>query len=201
MRQDLIDVEFKRDEAIEHFDLDVNKKTLVILGGSLGARRINQLIEKELPFFLSKNIQVIWQCGKIYLDDYSKYTSNSDSKKAIQVHSYIDRMDLVYAAADLIISRAGASSVSELCLVAKPTIFIPSPNVAENHQAKNAQAVVDNKAGFMIYESQLEKDFESLFNSILTDESIKNEVATNMKKMAKPLATETIVEQIIKLIK
>jgi UDP-N-acetylglucosamine--N-acetylmuramyl-(pentapeptide) pyrophosphoryl-undecaprenol N-acetylglucosamine transferase len=152
VRQDLIDVEFKLDEAIEHFNLDTNKKTLVILGGSLGARRINQLIEKELPFFLSKNIQLIWQCGKFYLDDYSKYSSNSDSKNAVQVHSYIDRMDLVYAAADLIISRAGASSVSELCLVAKPTIFIPSPNVAENHQAKNAQAVVNNNARLMINE-------------------------------------------------
>ena len=131
VRQDLIDIESKREEAIQYFNLDSNKKTLLVLGGSLGARRVNQLIEKELANMLSQNVQVIWQCGKLYLEDYKKYNSAN-----VQVVAFIERMDLVYAAADIVISRAGASSVSELCIVGKPVIFIPSPNVAEDHQTK-----------------------------------------------------------------
>ena len=133
VRQDLIDVSSKREEAIAFFKLDPKKKTLLVLGGSLGARRINQLIEKELQGLLSQKVQIIWQCGKLYLEDYSKYNSAQ-----VQVVAFIERMDLVYAAADVVISRAGASSVSELCIVGKPVIFIPSPNVAEDHQTKNA---------------------------------------------------------------
>ena len=97
----------------------MHQKTLLVLGGSLGARRINQLIEKELDFLLSKNIQILWQCGKLYLKDYEKY----NSKGNVQVTAFIDRMDLVYAAADVVISRSGASSVSELCIIGKPTIL------------------------------------------------------------------------------
>ena len=145
VRQDLIDIESKRTEAIQYFNLDAKKKTLLVLGGSLGARRVNQLIEKELENILSQNVQVIWQCGKLYLEDYKKYNAAN-----VQVVDFIERMDLVYAAADVIISRAGASSVSELCIVGKPVIFIPSPNVAEDHQYKNSQAIVDKKGALML---------------------------------------------------
>ena len=148
VRQDLIDIEGKRTEAIQYFNLDANKKTLLVLGGSLGARRMNQLIEKELDKFIAQDVQVIWQCGKLYFEDYKKYNQNN-----VQVLAFIDRMDLVYAAADIVISRAGASSVSELCIVGKPVIFIPSPNVAEDHQTKNAQAIVDKKGALMLKES------------------------------------------------
>lgn len=196
VRQDLIN-EASKSEAIAYFKLDANKKTLLVLGGSLGARRINQLIEKELDFLLSQNIQIIWQCGKLYLNDYSKY----NEKDNVQVVAFIDRMDLVYAAADVVISRSGASSVSELCIVGKPTIFIPSPNVAEDHQTKNAKAISDKNGAILIRESELEAQFETVFSDLISNESKQVELSQNIKKLAKPNATKDIVEEIIKLIK
>lgn len=196
VRQDLIN-EASKSEAIAYFKLDANKKTLLVLGGSLGARRINQLIEKELDFLLSLNIQIIWQCGKLYLNDYSKY----DEKENVQLVAFIDRMDLVYAAADVVISRSGASSVSELCIVGKPTIFIPSPNVAEDHQTKNAKAISDKNGAILIKESELEAQFETVFSDLISNENKQAELSQNIKKLAKPNATKDIVEEIIKLIK
>ena len=196
VRQDLIN-EASKSEAIAYFNLDANKKTLLVLGGSLGARRINQLIEKELGFLLSQNIQIIWQCGKLYLNDYSKY----NEKDNVQVVAFIDRMDLVYAAADVVISRSGASSVSELCIVGKPTIFIPSPNVAEDHQTKNAKAISDKNGAILIKESELKAQFENVFSDLISNESKQTELSQNIKKLAKPNATKDIVKEIIKLIK
>ena len=196
VRQDLINVASKS-EAITYFNLDANKNTLLVLGGSLGARRINQLIEKELDFLLSQNIQIIWQCGKLYLNDYSKY----NEKENVQVVAFIDRMDLVYAAADVVISRSGASSVSELCIVGKPTIFIPSPNVAEDHQTKNAKAISDKNGAILIRESELDDQFETVFSDLISNESKQSELSQNIKKLAKPNATKDIVEEIVKLIK
>lgn len=195
VRQDLLNIDSKRQEGIEYFKLDPNKKTLLILGGSLGARRVNQLIEKELEFFKTKDIQVFWQCGKFYYEEYKKHDTNN-----CQVVSFIDRMDLIYAAADFVISRAGASSVSELCLVGKPTIFIPSPNVAEDHQTKNAQAIVDKKGAILLKESELDSAFESTFSDLISNENLQNELSQNIKKLAKPNATKDIVEEIIKLV-
>ena len=195
VRQDLIN-EASKSEAVAYFKLDANKKTLLVLGGSLGARRINQLIEKELDFLLSQNIQIIWQCGKLYLNDYSKY----NEKDNVQVVAFIDRMDLVYAAADVVISRSGASSVSELCIVGKPTIFIPSPNVAEDHQTKNAKAISDKNGAILIKESELETQFETIFSDLNSNESKQVELSQNIKKLAKPNATKDIVEEIMKLV-
>lgn len=196
VRQDLLDIQYKKEEAITHFKLDKNKKTLLILGGSLGARRVNQLIEKELGKFLSLNIQVIWQCGKFYIEDYKKYNQEN-----VQVVAYIERMDFVYAAADVVISRAGASSVSELCIVGKPVIFIPSPNVAEDHQTKNAQAIVDKKGAILLKEFQLDADFSLVFESLIKDQEIQDQLSENIKLLAKPDATVKIVDEIVKLIK
>ncbi|HLO72419.1 MAG TPA: undecaprenyldiphospho-muramoylpentapeptide beta-N-acetylglucosaminyltransferase [Flavobacterium sp.] len=195
VRQDLIN-EASKSEAIAYFKLDANKKTLLVLGGSLGARRINQLIEKELDFILSQNIQIIWQCGKLYLNDYSKY----NEKENVQVVAFIDRMDLVYAAADVVISRSGASSVSELCIVGEPTIFIPSPNVAEDHQTKNAKAISDKNGAILIKESELDTQFETIFSDLISDEKKQLELSKNIMRLAKPNATKDIVEEIIKLI-
>ncbi len=195
VRQDLIN-EASKSEAISYFKLDANKKTLLVLGGSLGARRINQLIEKELDFLLSQNIQIIWQCGKLYLNDYSKY----NEKENVQVVAFIDRMDLVYAAADVVISRSGASSVSELCIVGKPTIFIPSPNVAEDHQTKNAKAISDKNGAILIKESELDAQFEKVFSDLISNESKQAELSQNIKKLALPNATKDIVEEIMKLV-
>lgn len=196
VRQDLIDIESKRDEAIQFFNLDSKKKTLLVLGGSLGARRVNQLIEKELKNFLSQDVQVIWQCGKLYFEDYKKYNEGD-----VQVMAFIERMDLAYAAADIVISRAGASSVSELCIVGKPVIFIPSPNVAEDHQTKNAQAIVDRKGAIMLKETELDSQFGLVFEALLKDQGKQNQLSENIKLLAKPEATKQIVDEIVKLIR
>ena len=196
IRQDLIAIDSKREEAIRYFNLDANKKTLLVLGGSLGARRINQLIANEIAAFSDQNIQVIWQCGKLYFEDYKHFSENNN----IQVLSFIDRMDLVYAAADVVISRAGASSVSELCVVGKPVIFIPSPNVSEDHQTKNAQAILDKKGGLMIKESELDKKFSTVFNDLISNENLQKELSENIKKLAKVNATKEIVDEIEKII-
>jgi UDP-N-acetylglucosamine--N-acetylmuramyl-(pentapeptide) pyrophosphoryl-undecaprenol N-acetylglucosamine transferase len=196
VRQDLIDIESKKAEAMHYFDLDTNKKTLLVLGGSLGARRVNQLIEKELANLQALNVQVIWQCGKLYFEDYKKYNSNN-----VQVLAFIDRMDLVYAAADIVISRAGASSVSELCIVGKPVIFIPSPNVAEDHQTKNAKSIVDKKGAILLKESELDTQFSIVFEAVLKDKGKQEQLSKNIKHLALPNATKQIVDEIVKLIK
>lgn len=195
VRQDLL-VHADKSEANAYFKLDESKKTIVILGGSLGARRINQLIEKELDFLQNQNCQIFWQCGKLYFEEYNKYNDN----KNVQVVAFIDRMDLVYAAADVIISRSGASSVSELCIVGKPTIFIPSPNVAEDHQTKNAKAIVDKKGAILLKENELNEKFETTFSDVISNENLQIELSQNIKKLAKPNATKDIVEEIVKLV-
>ncbi len=196
VRQDVLEINSKREEALSYFNLDANKKTLLVIGGSLGSRRINQLIAKELNFFKANDIQVFWQCGNFYMAEYKHFSEVQN----VQVVSFIDRMDLIYAAADFVISRAGASSVSELCLVGKPVIFIPSPNVAEDHQTKNAKAVVDKKGALLLKESELDEKFETVFNQLIHDENLQNNLSQNIKKLAKPNATKDIVEEIIKLI-
>lgn len=195
VRQDLIDIDSKRDEAIAFYGLDPNKKTLLVLGGSLGARRVNQLIEKELQNIVAQDVQVIWQCGKLYFEDYKKHNQQN-----VRVVDFIERMDFVYAAADMIISRAGASSVSELCIVGKPVIFIPSPNVAEDHQTKNAQAIVDEKGAILLRESELDSQFSIVFEALLKDEGKQKQLSANIKKLAMPNATKDIVSQIVKLL-
>ncbi|WNM19183.1 undecaprenyldiphospho-muramoylpentapeptide beta-N-acetylglucosaminyltransferase [Flavobacterium capsici] len=197
VRQDLLDISNKRNEAIEYFKLKEEKKTLLVLGGSLGSRRINQLIESKIFDIVANDIQVIWQCGKFYIEEYKHYSDN----KNVQVTAFIDRMDLVYAVADFVISRAGASSVSELCLVGKPTIFIPSPNVAEDHQTKNAKAIVEKNGALMIKENELDEKFDEVFQNLISDEKLQNDLSKNCKELAKPNATKDIVEEIIKLIK
>ena len=196
VRQDLIDIDSKREEALTFFKLDSSKKTLLVLGGSLGSRRINQLIEKELEAIKSNNVQVIWQCGKLYFEEYKKY---SDAN--VQVVAFIEKMDFVYAAADIIISRAGASSVSELCIVGKPVIFIPSPNVAEDHQTKNANAIVQKQGALLLKEASLDAEFSSVFDTLLKDEVQQQQLGQNIKRLALPQATSKIVDEIVKLIK
>ena len=196
VRQDLLDISTKREEAISFFNLESEMKTLLVLGGSLGARRINQLVEKSLAFFKKNNIQVLWQCGKYYEETYK----NKESK-TVQVHAFLNRMDLAYSAADFIISRAGALSVSELCLVGKPVIFIPSPNVAEDHQTKNAMAISEKDAALLIKENDLDSTFENEFSELISSEEKQKALSKNIKKLAKPSATKDIVEEIEKLLK
>ena len=196
VRQDLLDLEQKSAEALSFFNLDSEKQTLLVLGGSLGARRINQLIESKLDYFKALGIQVVWQCGKLYSDEYSQY----NKRDLVQVHAFINRMDLAYASADFVISRAGASSVSELCVVGKPVIFIPSPNVSEDHQTKNAIAITKNNAALLIAEKNLESSFESEFSIVLNSKSQQELLSENIKKLALREATKTIVDEIEKLL-
>ncbi|NDV43478.1 undecaprenyldiphospho-muramoylpentapeptide beta-N-acetylglucosaminyltransferase [Flagellimonas sediminis] len=196
IRMDLVDLKSDKKEAIAFFGLDANKKTLLVLGGSLGARRINQLVEKELGFFEEQGLQVVWQCGKLYHEEYKKYDSDN-----VKVLPFVNRMDLAYTVADVIISRAGAGSVSELCLVGKPVIFIPSPNVAEDHQTKNASALVAENAAIMMKESELDGSFENGFAQLMESEEMQKNLGQNIKKLAMPKATEHIVDEIEKLLK
>ncbi len=195
VRLDLLNSHSKKEEAIAFFNLDKNVKTLLVLGGSLGARSINSLIDKSLDFFKNKNIQVLWQCGKYYEEVYKNRTN-----EMVQVHPFINKMDLAYVASDFIISRAGALSVSELCLVGKPAIFIPSPNVSEDHQTKNAMAIAKKEAAILLKESELDKKFKTTFSELVSSEELQEKLSTNIKKLAKPNATKLIVEEIKKLL-
>ncbi|AZQ57419.1 undecaprenyldiphospho-muramoylpentapeptide beta-N-acetylglucosaminyltransferase [Maribacter sp. MJ134] len=195
VREDLVALRVSKAEAIAFYELDVNKKTLLVLGGSLGARRINTLIAEKLDYFKSLGIQVLWQCGKGYIAEYEKYDS-----KEVKVQAFLNHMDKAYAAADFIISRSGAGAVSELCLVGKPTIFIPSPTVAENHQTKNALALVQEDAAIMIKEEDLERDFEQEFGSVFNSEEKQQELSKNSKALALPNATIEICDEIVKLL-
>jgi UDP-N-acetylglucosamine--N-acetylmuramyl-(pentapeptide) pyrophosphoryl-undecaprenol N-acetylglucosamine transferase len=196
VRQDLLDIDSKVEEAKKYFNLIEGKRTLLVIGGSLGARRINELIKDELDYFNTLNMQVIWQCGKLYYNTY-KIDGN---ERHVQLHEFINKMDLAYAAADIIISRAGAGSVSELCIVGKPVIFIPSPNVAEDHQTKNALAVVNEKAAILIKESDLVVDFENKFTQLLALPEKQKELGENIKKLALINATKQIADEVEKLL-
>jgi UDP-N-acetylglucosamine--N-acetylmuramyl-(pentapeptide) pyrophosphoryl-undecaprenol N-acetylglucosamine transferase len=196
VRQDLLSLEDKSIEAKDFFQLKHNKVTLLVLGGSLGARRINELIVKKLDFFQEQNVQIIWQCGKLYYQDYKIYGDVKD----IQVHAFLNRMDMAYAASDIIISRAGAGSVSELCIVGKPVIFIPSPNVAEDHQTKNANAVVEKDGAILIKEEDLDVDFENKFSLLNSSKERQELLSKNIKKLALVNATKDIADEVEKLL-
>jgi len=194
VRQDLLDSAHLRDEAIAHFHLDPLKKTLLVLGGSLGARRVNQLIESQLHV-LKEDVQIIWQCGKFYYEEYQ-----TRNQEGVQVHAFLNRMDFAYAAADFIISRAGAGSISELCIAGKPVIFIPSPHVAEDHQTKNAQAITAQNAALMIKEEDLDQYFTTIWEGLYADLELQKKLSENIKKQALPDATTSIVNQLEQLL-
>ena len=197
VREDLLCIDDKTVEAKDFFNLKHGKYTLLVLGGSLGARSINNLIEKELDFLDTQNVQVVWQCGKLYYQQYKIYNNTKD----IQVYPFLNNMDYAYAVADVIISRAGASSVSELCIVGKPVIFVPSPNVAEDHQTKNAMAIVDNDAAMIIKEEDLDVDFENKFSQLMHSPEWQKQLGENIKKLAMVNATNDIVDEVVKLLK
>ena len=196
VRQDLLSIHSKIEEGKTFFKIDKNKKTILVLGGSLGARKINQLVESNLDFFKNQQVQVIWQCGKLYYEEYKKYNTSED----IQVHQFLNRMDFAYAASDIIISRAGASSVSELCIVGKPVIFIPSPNVAEDHQTKNAKAIADQHGAILVRENELET-FPIIFETLIKDKGKQEHLSENINELALPGATSDIVNEIEQLLK
>jgi UDP-N-acetylglucosamine--N-acetylmuramyl-(pentapeptide) pyrophosphoryl-undecaprenol N-acetylglucosamine transferase len=182
-----------KEEAQNFFQLDPSKKTILVIGGSLGARTLNESVINHMSLLQSSSTQVIWQCGKNYLSQMAELAQES-WKPNVQFHAFIQRMDLAYAAADVIVSRAGALSVSELTLIGKPVILVPSPNVAEDHQTKNAMALVKKDAALLVKDAEskellIPKAIELLGNPeacVLLSESIK--------KLAKPNACKEIVD-------
>lgn len=197
IRKDVLELKDSPIEAKDSFKLRHNKYTLLVLGGSLGARRINELIEDNIDFFETNNVQVIWQCGKLYYEHYKIY----NKLEHIQVHAFLNQMEVAYSAADIIISRAGAISVSELCVVGKPVIFIPSPNVAEDHQTKNAKAITDKNAAVLIIEKNLDAEFQIEFSQLIANNEMRQELIKNIKALALKNATSDIVDEIEKLLK
>jgi UDP-N-acetylglucosamine--N-acetylmuramyl-(pentapeptide) pyrophosphoryl-undecaprenol N-acetylglucosamine transferase len=196
VRQDILQLNEKRDEAIRHFGLDPQRKTIFVTGGSLGARTLNQAIERNATQLANAN--VLWQCGRFYFEKYKN--TNAAQLPNVHILPFVDRVDLAYAAADVVIARAGALTISELCLVGKPAILIPSPNVAEDHQTKNALAlssigaarlVRDADAHTMITEAQL----------ILDNEALAFSLSENIRPLGKPNAARTIANEVIQLSK
>ena len=197
VRESLLNVHKKRTEALSYFGLKANVKTLLVLGGSLGSKRINELIDSHLDLFRSLNIQLIWQTGANYFEIYKNHNA---LEEGVGVYDFLSEMDLAYAAADIIISRAGAISVSELSLVGKPVIFIPSPNVAEDHQKKNALAIAENSACILIEEQNLEGHFKDEFLNLIQSETLQEALSENLRALGKAQATESIVNEIEKLL-
>lgn len=198
VRQDIKDVFEKREEARSYFKLSPDKKTILVIGGSLGARTINESISAGLEQLAKSNIQLIWQTGKTYFttakQQTEKYTTNH-----IYAFDFISRMDLAYAAADIVVSRAGASSVSELCNIGMPSILVPSPNVAEDHQTKNAMALVNKQAAIMVKDSEAREVLIQKALELMTDVATRKKLSDNIKTMAHYDSANVIAKEVLKL--
>ena len=200
VREDVVQIEGKRAEAFSFFGLDSNKKTVFIVGGSLGARTLNESIKNQLDFFADNNIQLIWQCGKFHIESLKSELGN-DLPQGIVLTDFISRMDYAYAAADIIISRAGAIAVSELCLIGKPIILVPSPNVAEDHQTKNAMALVDKNAAILVKDVESRNSLVPLMVELLENAEKRKELSIQISKMAIHEADAKIVKVINEVLK
>lgn len=200
VRQDIIDVQQKRREALLHFGLTSEKKTILVIGGSLGARTINQSIAAGLEQLATAGYQLIWQTGKAFYPQAQVLEQNY-TEQGVRVFEFIRRMDLAYAAADIVVSRAGALSISELCLTAKPAILVPSPNVAEDHQTKNAMALVQQHAGVLVKDIDAKQQLIPATLKLAADEQEQKRLAVNILQMARPDAAAAIVKELLTIIK
>lgn len=200
VRQDIKEVKQKRDEALAYFKLDGSKKTILVIGGSLGAKTINMAMGEGLKSLSNHGIQLIWQTGKSYYET-AKQQVGSFQDQNILAFDFISRMDLAYAAADVVISRAGASSVSELCNIGMPSILVPSPNVAEDHQTKNAMALVNKDAAILVKDSEAEKDLIPVVLNLLSDQKKQKELSLHISKMAFHHSANVIANEVLKLAK
>jgi UDP-N-acetylglucosamine--N-acetylmuramyl-(pentapeptide) pyrophosphoryl-undecaprenol N-acetylglucosamine transferase len=199
VRQDLFAIAPKSDEAYQFFGFDAAKKTILVVGGSLGARTINQSIIAKLEELLKADVQVIWQTGKFYIEDARKAAESFASPRLL-VTDFVSRMDLAYSIADLVISRAGASSISELCLLAKPVILVPSPNVAEDHQTQNALALVRKNAAVMIKDVDSKEQLVIRALALINNEKELKKLSENILKMAEIDSADRIAKEVIRLI-
>ncbi|MBA2407689.1 MAG: hypothetical protein H0V65_06835 [Chitinophagales bacterium] len=183
---------------MRYFKLTGDRKTLLVIGGSLGSRTINESIKMRVNDIKKEGIQVIWQTGKNYFSEYAAALNESDEN--IKVMSFIDRMDLAYAAADVVISRAGALSISELCVAGKPCILVPSPNVAEDHQTKNAMSLVNKEAALYVKDEEAGNVLVATALELINNEPLQEKLRFNIRKFAKPYADDVIAAEVIKLI-
>jgi UDP-N-acetylglucosamine--N-acetylmuramyl-(pentapeptide) pyrophosphoryl-undecaprenol N-acetylglucosamine transferase len=188
----LQDLSVLRAEAAQYFGLDPNKAILFVMGGSLGAKTLNKALRAALPTFETGTVQVLWQCGKSYEQELAQFEASLPSN--VKVFPFIQRMDLAYALSTVIISRAGALSVSELALVAKPTILVPSPNVAEDHQTKNARALVDRSAAILVTDAEASEKLVATALDLISDLAQQEHLSAELTSFALPNATKAIVE-------
>ena len=189
-----------RSEALAHFGLSEDKKTILVVGGSLGTRTLNEMMKQWIASLEGEpQVQVIWQTGKYYEREMQAFLADHPTV-GIWQGAFIDRMDYAYAAADLVISRSGAGTVSELCLVAKPVLFVPSPNVAEDHQTANARALVKEGAAVMVADKVCCDEAMAEAMRLMQDEEALRRMSENLERLARPNAAEDIVDEILKLL-
>ncbi|HEY5510907.1 MAG TPA: undecaprenyldiphospho-muramoylpentapeptide beta-N-acetylglucosaminyltransferase [Prolixibacteraceae bacterium] len=200
IRKGLEGIETKSSESLKYFGLDPEKPVILVLGGSLGARSLNNALRSRMELIRASNVQFLWQTGKIYYHDIK---GEMDANPTGNVHllEFIQRMDLAFAAADLVISRAGAGTISELCVVGKPVILVPSPNVAEDHQTANAKALVEQGAAVLIKDAEVNDKLVEEALALVKDGSRLTVLAENIKKMGTPDATSDIVEVVAEMLK
>lgn len=195
-----------REAAVKDFGLNPEKRTVLVTGGSLGAGTVNKAVENNLQYFIDNDIQLLWQTGKFYYAGIkertaSLFASNPKAKEIIKINEFIFYMDKAYSISDVVIARAGALTVSELCLVGKPVILVPSPNVAEDHQTKNAMALVNKNAAIMIRDNELQDEFAGTLNSLINDKEKMKQLGENILQLGVGDADERIFKEIEKIIK
>ncbi len=198
VRENITGMKAGKTESLRHFNLSAEKKTVLVIGGSLGARTINESVRHYLFDFLKNDIQLIWQTGKYY---YNEIRKTVEAHPDISIHDFIKEMDIAYSAADIIISRAGAIAISELCVVKKPVILVPSPNVAEDHQTKNAQALVKENAAWMVKDAQAREVLVRKAIELCSDAEAQKILSENIARLAMPDAAERIAKEILSLAK
>lgn len=201
VRADIEQMSCTREEGLAHFGLDASMPTVLVVGGSLGARSVNQMMLTNLNYLGVRQVQYIWQTGRWGYDQAAAAVSEAGMGERVKVHRFIQRMDLAYAAADVVISRAGAIAISELCLVGKPVVLVPSPNVAEDHQTKNAMALVDKGAALMVPDVECGSKCLPAVDGLLADANRMQAMSAAIRRLAVRGAADKIVEQIAKIVK
>ena len=200
VRGDIEQMNTTREEGCEMFGLNPEGRVLLSVGGSLGARSINQMIISHLHFFKENRIQLVWQTGRWMYEEAVSAVKRANVEDWVKVHQFISRMDMAYAAADVVISRAGAIAISELCIVGKPVVLIPSPNVAEDHQTKNALALVDRGAAVMVRDAECDALCLPQVQELFENAAHREAMSVAIKKMAVYGAADKIVDQIDKIV-
>ena len=199
IRKDLVDLEGRRKKACTFFGLDPDMKTILVLGGSLGAKTLNECMIQALPALCDSGVQFLWQSGKMYFHDSLKQMEKY-SQHPVKLTEFISRMDLAYSVADLVVSRAGAGSISEFCAVGKPVILVPSPNVAEDHQTRNAIALVEKNAAVLVPDADASQILITMaLDTVHNPERLK-ELSANIQKLALPDAANRIVDEMEELL-